>query len=261
MIKTLPLLVSLLGMTASLSAQIVLTVDNDDWNEATWGPGPSAPTSGNDYLVDGANAANNTRVETPTFAGDSLTLTNAGLALFKSSGSTNWILDGGTLQHGTANNTFTVGGDVDVVSASTINLNNGDFVFSAPLSGSGDLTIEENSGATSLTLNGGGTYSGQLDLDTTDVEITFGTSLSNASLLITGGSYNLTNNISLASFTADSVTLSPGTYNATDLTNAGVSSFTDNGGTLTVVPEPSSAILMLAGGGLLFAMGRRPRRG
>jgi len=233
----LVLFITAAGMAAPAFGQIVLTVDNDGWQEATWGTPAAVATAGNDYVVDGSNAANNTRVETAAFAGDSLSLINGGEAGFKSSGSANWILDGGILKHVQLNGTYAIEGTVDVQGASTINTNNGIFSLDATLSGSAGLAFANGTSTTGprgMILNGGGSYSGTMDFQFSSglYFVRFGNSYTNATVPSSGsGTYDLLNDVSFAGFSWDGITLNPGTYNATDLTTAGITSFIDNGGT------------------------------
>lgn len=60
--------------------------------------------------------------------------------------------------------------------------------------------------------------------------------------------YLLQNNVSVTSATFGTTTLSPGTYNGTDLSALGLGDFVvNNGGTIVVVPEPSTIALAVAG--------------
>ncbi len=72
--------------------------------------------------------------------------------------------------------------------------------------------------------------------------------------------YLLQNNVSVTSATFGTTALSPGTYTGTDLANLGLGDFVvNNGGTIVVVPEPSTIALAVTGGLLGLAVSRRRR--
>ncbi len=267
-------------LAGSLHAQIELTVDNDDWNDAAWGSPVEQPTAGNDYVVDGSNSADNTRVNDgggSVFAGDSLTLTNGGAAWFAGDGTADWILDGGEFRNIDAGSTFTIGGTVDVQSDSTVDLNKGAFNWDAALSGSGTLSFSglfasNAASANTFGANSDGGFTGIFSLGgstnpATEVVFTFETDFASAGLDVTGDAvnnivYDLTGDRSFGSVTFGSTVLSAGTtYDATALANAGVDTdlFNDGGGTLTVIPEPSSFALLAGALGLGLVCLRRRR--
>lgn len=70
--------------------------------------------------------------------------------------------------------------------------------------------------------------------------------------------YDLSTNASFGAVKIGGITLAPGTYDFDDLTDAGVSaSFTNGAGTLTVIPETSSAVLGALASAVLLRRRRR----
>ena len=264
-------------MTASLtSAQIALNVDGGDWDDPVWGPANESATAGNDYIVNNTNGAFD--LDLPggaptTFAGDSLTIVSGSRADFKQDGTATWILDGGTLRHTSGGNNFDIGGSLDITAnGGAIDYNNGSFTVSASLTGSGDLSLTSGSGNTSnMLFSGGGSFSGTLNFTTLDSAVNaaaldFSAAYSNASVVFsdpsnyTTGLYDLDSTDTFAAFTVGSTSLAPGTYTYTDLTNEGIGDlFTNNSGSLTVVPEPSVSLLLLGSSALLLLVRRRVR--
>ena len=242
-----------------------------DWNVAIWGSPAAAPTSGNDYATDGNDVRNTNNV---TFGGDTLRVDAGSTVITKQDATVTggWFLNGGTITNGDRGNLYTIGGDVAVQAASIIQSTKGSLSFTGQLLGGADLSVNflgEGVDDQYISFEGGGAYSGTITAgETADTknfdgwELRLAQSLANATVVIGADtSYDLSNSITVAGFTADSVTLSAGTYDATDLANAGISSFVDNGGTLTIaaIPEPSALLFLGSLLGLL-AVWRRPRR-
>jgi hypothetical protein len=72
--------------------------------------------------------------------------------------------------------------------------------------------------------------------------------------------FNLNSDISFRAVTVNGTALDPGTYDFSDLDILAPGKFVNNSGSLTVIPEPSSALLGgLAMAGWLFGSGRRRR--
>jgi fibronectin-binding autotransporter adhesin len=176
-------LVGSLAMPA-YSADITLnasdTLGNSSFNTAGGWSNAAAPSAGNNYIT------GNFILRTPasgasfTFGGDSLRVNNTngysqGL-LYKGTGNTgiitvnNLILDGGFISH--ANGTgdvFNLAGSMSVVSPSTIYAKQGHINISAPISGTGNLTIaatDDNANAAQriVTLQGNNTYAGNINV-------------------------------------------------------------------------------------------------
>ena len=186
------------------------------------------------------------------------------------------ILNGGGLTMGVASSsaldyTATAG----TVSVNAINggllgaegKDNNDFTFNfAALTGSGDLRVlgifngaivaQETNILISAATNLSG-YTGTFRvLDDVDFGFLGNVSLATFGLFVetpdTPGSieakYLLQNNVSVTSATFGTTTLSPGTYNGTDLSTLGLGDFVvNNGGIIVVVPEPSTIALAVAG--------------
>ncbi len=254
------ILVLVLAAMASADT-ITLSVDNDGWQEAIWGDPASVATSGNDYVVDGSTAANNTRIETAVFAGDSLSLINGAQALVKADGEANFILDGGEIRHGQASTTYKIGGTIQVLGDSTIDKNNGNLEIDALVSGGAKLSLVENSTFDYIKFtNASNTFTGTFDLSSGtgvfyldfDYDEASGASLNMAA----GAKLLLDQNLSFASVVLDGTPLGIGTYSATDDAISAYMQDTAATGSLTVVPEPTTMALVGLGG-LLAARRRR----
>lgn len=131
-----------------------------------WNPS-GAPVAGNDYVV------SIPRLRTPaatgdfTFAGSSLTIaTSAGNMTFKGNSSAvitvpNLILSGGLIDHLNASDqVFTLAGNLTVTgTGSRLSATQGPIVVTAPIAGTGELTIIANLGTTFAAAN---TFTGNL---------------------------------------------------------------------------------------------------
>jgi hypothetical protein len=151
-----------------------------DWNAPIWQPGSISPQAGNTYEVLSGGLVRNPLNSASSFPGDALKLDAGSILRFKPpspgvattvdfpgvTGNAGLILNGGGLDPGTQNTVFTVGGKILVASNSFLlgpSTNGGgrNFLFTASLSGSGDITEQnflEGTGATILSSNN--TYTG-----------------------------------------------------------------------------------------------------
>lgn len=265
----LPAAILLLASAHSQAAVIYQTATmgfGTNWNQNFWGTPAATPTSGNTYVNNDSGFL--TRTSSTAFAGDSLTMqSNADLSL-KSDASANLILDGGKMSLGDVSVAYTVSGSLEVASSSVIEFTNvGTINVAAPLSGSGGLSLTRTSGdpsgASLLNINGGGTYTGTITVNWNNLNTTIGfaSSLSGATISAgtNAGKFNVQNTLTFAGFTWDGVTLAPGTYNYSQLTTAGIkaSNLADLGGTITVIPEPTTWALLTASLTALVVFRRR----
>lgn len=264
---------------AGYSDTVYNAVNNLDWNDATeWGG--SAPTAGNDYVVNtgaypsmriGASGASS------TFGGDNLILTGGSDSLIKANGGTtstvtgNLTFDGATLRNGpntAGDNTlaatqFIIGaGGGTLTSSRTMGI----WTLDGTLTGSGDLglSIYNPSGGDGvvISITGISGYTGAITV-TSDVDLEFGTDYTfTGGLDITDASSQLVvNNGQTLTFAegtlVDSVngTVAAGSYSGAALDGLG-SDYINNGGTVVVIPEPGTLGLVGMMGGCLLLIRR-----
>ncbi len=143
------------------------TLGNSSFNAAGgWNPA-AVPSAGNDYVVAIQRLRTPVTAGDYAFAGASLTLsTTGGNLTFKTNSSStitvpNLILAGGLVDHLNANNqVFTLAGNLTVTSTgSRISATQGPINVTAPIAGTGDLTILNNLGTTFSAAN---TFTGNL---------------------------------------------------------------------------------------------------
>ncbi|WP_411846267.1 hypothetical protein AAFN60_00940 [Roseibacillus persicicus] len=258
--------------------------------------GGTAPTAGNDYVV-GAGHRMRTPADggSYTFAGDSLTISDAspsgdlvGLS-YKGTGTTgiitvnNLILDNGSINHiSGAGDVMNLDGSITVASDSLMYAKQGSINILADISGSATITNPGADGAgrilsfssTSSTFSGSLVNNGNFLLsDDAVFNFLIGASGINNSMsgsgstvvdgdfiLDLGGassspgdSWDLASGASFGS----TFTVSGFTDNGDDTWSSGLYSFDESTGLLTVVPEPSAALL--GGLGLLTLLRRRSR--
>ena len=274
----LGLVVAALTLSQAGGALYVQTVDNIDWNAAMWGSPASAPTAGNNYESAAVGGNNRFRISasgaSSTFAGDNLTLVTGTTALNKTlNGNTSTVtgtltLDGGNIVHAPNAGsiaTLATGGFVVTGTGSTIGLayTGNSLSITGGLSGTGDLLLDyQDVGAViSRTLSFGsvGAYTGTISV-TEKVQLDFGSDVDfGGNLAIDSDSFlNIDQSITIArdALTFDGSVIAAGIYSGTDLTDLGAG-FLDGGGTLTVLPEPSSIALLGLGGAMALLRRRR----
>ena len=287
------ILATALSTQAATITQTVAGAFGSNWNSAIWGSPAAAPTTGNDYVTAsglfasgstglGANVTGRIRESGTTFGGDSVTISSATEILMKqNNGSTSngdVIMNGGVIrlspdnagsailagtlnitsssvlgvvQHVAAGTTLTISstvtgsGDMRLAAANTSNstVTNHAIVFSGNLTGYSG-TIDVGGGNQALTLNLAQAY------NLPDLTLTYGNH-SSADIL------NLTHNIAIGAFSFGATQLDVGTYTAAQLNSLfGSGSQFTGANTLTVIPEPGTALLGLFG---MLALLRRRR--
>jgi hypothetical protein len=267
---------------------------NPTWNDTTvWGG--AAPAPGNTYVTTsglmastnsnlGVSITGRVRDNGTTFGGDSLTISSGTELLLKqNSVSTpattgNVILNGGVLRLApNSPGPGALAGTLNIAANSVLGaVSTGAEIFtiSSTLTGSASLRLAAGGGSTTNTILFNGDLSGYTgtilvgggdNLVTVDFALDY--NLPNLSLAYDGigittlDDLNLTNNITVGSFTfgtGANATLAAGTYTAAQLnaTYGNGSQFT-GAGSLTVVPEPCSAVSLLGGVGMLLGLRRR----
>jgi MYXO-CTERM domain-containing protein len=284
---------SLLALSsASHAATIVQTVNdtvNDSWNNA--GPWVSAVSPGNDYVTApgfvspgntrlGADVTGRIRDIGTTFNGDSLTIVSGTEVLLKQNlgetSSANLILNGGILRSSPdATGSATVAGTIDFQSASIIGVvanASQTLTISSALTGAANLRLAAGADPFSVTpttvlsliFNGDlSSYTGNMDIGGGDYRLTvrLASDYFLPSMSISMGNFattdilDLSNDIAIGGFSFAATPLATGTYTASELNTLFGSGRFTGGSTLTVIPEPSAALL--GGLGLLVLLRRR----
>ena len=287
-----------LQASAAVIIQTANDGSNNNWNlDTIWGG--ATPTSGNTYVTGtgfAAAGATNLGVSvtgrirdiggTP-FAGDSLTIVSGSELLLKNQATTstaNIILNGGVIRFAPdGNSAATLAGNLNVAAESYLGTNIGviaTFTVASALTGNSILHVSAGSpNTTNLsstisftgdlsgftgTLNlGGGTRTGGAK----DATLDFGQDYFLPSVTLRMGEFasadflNLDQNLTFGSFSFASTSLAAGTYSAETLNGLfGNGSQFIGGGSLSVVPEPSAAALLVGAGCGLVVLGRRRRR-
>ena len=152
-------IITLAGLSLSHAASVTMTnsdtVGNSSFNSGlNWDSG-AAPSAGNDYITGDFILRTPADGSSHTFGGNSLTVSNVtgyprGL-LYKGTGATGVItindlrIDGAYVSHANGvGDVFQLAGSINVVSDSTIYAKQGEIYISAPISGSGSLTIPQS---------------------------------------------------------------------------------------------------------------------
>ena len=281
-------LVMAVGTTQA--ATINFTGGGSNWvDPVNWGG--NAVTAGNTYVM-GSN--NTTSVGgTTTFSGDLLVQNGFNATLFTGNNAAFTanlqIINGGRLQRNQTGNSV-VSGTILVDSGTGRLWANGGGVRSLEINSliSGDATIDIGGGQIDdgvILTNAANTFSGTWDtfgtgffrstvqgslgtgdiiVDTGIFDAEYNLDATSNSLNMTGGTYELdTFNHTYAEndVVIGTLTLTPGTYDITSLNTLAVveglspTSFTGTTGTLTVIPEPASLVLL--GVGSLLMLSRR----
>lgn len=282
-----------LALPSAHAATIVQTVSAGggvDWNAALWDSPAAAPTAGNDYVTaagliasggtslgTGTNVTSRIRLVSTglTFAGDSLTVSAGTEILGKNAGtySANIILNGGIIRWAPdATSSATLGGTINVAADSVIGVvqvtaaASTAFTVSSKLTGSSNLRLAAGQGSLhTLSFTGDlsgytGTFNAGGGGNLLTLNLAQEYNLPNLGLAFgdftTADQLNLSHDISIGSFSFGASSLDAGTYTAAEL-NAlyGSGSQFLGGSTLTVIPEPTAALL--GGLGLLTLLRRR----
>jgi hypothetical protein len=261
------------------AATIVQTVDNIDWNAAMWGTPAAAPTAGNDYVTALVNT-NRFRISadgtSSTFAGDSITVATGTRALMKNTDGTtatiggNLTMDGGLLSlaaNTVGSATLDVNQFIVTTNGAHIDMaNNGvTLTIAGILTGSGDILIDyesgTNAGTRGISFAGINAYTGAIAVND-QMDIDFGADyvFSNTLTLSSGSVLNVDQTLTFDEgdlIDAVNGAVAAGTYSGAGLTGLGAN-YADGGGTIVVVPEPSSGLLaIVAFSGVLFLRRRK----
>lgn len=267
--------------TASQGANV------NGWNVASVWDNSLAPSSGNSYINAAGMVLRTPEASNTVFAGDSLTI--RGILALKSPGansrtkSASVILDGGTISNYTAGNnlTQTLAGTMEVIATSTIGAGGGGEnrhnQFSALVSGSAGIDLTSaNATSANIFTNASNTFSGLWNLQSGILRFTTGgavgsglismsggtleiqSSWTGRSLSLTGGSVALADyQWAVQSLTIGATTFEEGTYDLTALNAVGGVTFTGGAGTITVIPEASVMVSLMAGALPLLLRRRR----
>jgi len=250
----------------------------NDWNNTTnyfsqQGSGGTAPSqmAGNDFFNDGflVRASPGSTANSSTFAGDSLTMEGGALTMRSGIGGTTTVpylvSNGTTINNNYADATFVANTFINN-GTTTLNANvsggqitNFSFDF---LSGAGDLefistNVSGGGRVINLSVIDGSTFTGNLFWASGNpVTVSFGNDLYLAGSTFTAESTSritLDQDVSFGGLVIDGDVLAEGTYTYAFLESTYGDIFNDGGsGSITVVPEPTSGALLLAGLGLLL---------
>ena len=270
-------LVALVSGLPAAAQTVTMTTSNpsgSSWETGSgWSDGQPAG-AGKDYVVNGGFLVRSPAATDPVFAGNSLTLNGTGELRMKHTGTvTIGTLNlGGVLNNGD-NGTKSVAGTVNVLNPASVT---GDAasgarttILNSQVTGAAALNVRQaTAGTNTITLvlaNPANTYTGLITVqDRGLLQFDYDAPAGGPSVdVLTGGKFNLTRDVTFAlgSFRTDGTPLAAGTYDFAALSDQGLGNYFNSGpGTLTVVPEPSSAagIGLLAAGGC--ALARRARR-
>lgn len=245
------------------------------WNSSSDGSGtsPGAISSSDTYSTNGytLRTPNSTSAATATqtFAGGTL-LVDGGKLLLKSDTSiiSNLVSVGGQIVNGSSSHRsdLTLQAANFQVNAATImqGATDRDSTFSfGTLSGAGDLTIimisQSSSGGGNFYLSASDAsgYSGTLTLDSGSFDFDSDFTSSGALVIAGGTTFTLDQDLTFTGLTIDGDVFAAGTYSYSDLSNDYASVFgSSTAGSITVIPEPASLMLMGIGG---LVMSRRRR--
>lgn len=257
------------------------------WNLASIWDNSAAPSIGNTYVNQATMVLRTPEASNSVFAGDSLTV--RGVLALKSPGnasrtkSADVILDGGTISNYTAGGGFTqtLAGTLQVLSTSTISGGGGSEIrhnqFTALVSGSANLNLNSVTPASAnIFANASNTFSGTWNLQSGILRFTNGGAVGSGLIAMSGGTLEIQDNwvgnslalsagsVALAdyqwtvqSLTVGSTNFGQGTYDIAALNGIGGVTFTGSAGTITVIPEPSVIVSLMAGAMPLIARRRR----
>jgi len=276
-------------ITSSTSHAAVITLSTTDnstensfGNSSGTGLSPAAPSShwsnaGNisssdDYVVSGGRVLRTINDGGDvTFFGNSLTIDNGTLALKGGGPATAFTVsdlqlnNGGTLSQSAngPNHNATLLGSIEVLAGGGFLANNVStrtLTLGTSLAGAGNLTIA--SGATGkfvFSLTDAATFTGSLILN--DGQVSFTNALVSGGGMIanTGTVISLDQNLTFTGLTIQGNVFANGTYSYATLNSTYDSIFADGGsGSITVVPEPSTWAMVVAGAmGTMFCYRRR----
>lgn len=240
-----------------------------DWNTQVDGLGVNASTmTGNDFFVTSGRTVG-TPTGNSTFGGVSLTIDNGGTFSVRNSGTK-------TISNLAANSgaTFTANTTNVLLSATTTISGNTNFNFIAAsststfslgvLSGSGNISLSATGAndvfivdATSAT-----NYTGTIGWTGSNLPVLqFGSTLTFGGGLVAADAtsrINLDQNVTFSSVTLNGMSLDAGTYSYLYLNTNYDTIFVNGGsGSITVVPEPATAVCVVGGIGAFFLARRR----
>jgi hypothetical protein len=276
------LIATLVMASVAQAATIEQTTNNLDWMASgSWG---ADPTAGNDYKTKDFTPAffDTLRINSAgsNFAGDFITLVGDTRLLLKYYGAATPTVS--TLQGGNGNLVCQAGSKIlyapnaqGVTPNTTVaildigqliaggnfalesNLVN-TFKIAGTLTGTGNVRLQsenDNSpgaNSTIITLDAVSNYTGVITVANPivldfDSDVTFGELFLEAATTSVAGRLNVDKIVTVNKVTAGDTVIAAGTYSGASLTALGAN-FIDGGGTLVVVPEPATMILLALGG-------------
>lgn len=288
--KVLVISLGIATVTVSAAQAALVTQDttnntNDSWSQAATWDNNNPASVGNDYVTPSGFVLRSPAYYGPgtAFPGDSLTIYGALGLTPSSTGSLTFsdlTIDGGNLGIYTASNDRPIYGNITLANDVRFSNSSGrSLYFEAAIGGSGTTSIV-NGGRTIL-VNPANTYGGTWIISDGQLVTSGGTLgdgasmaiagantsdyieldydwVTNGTLTVTGGLFYLSHDHTVSSFVVGSTVFGPGVYTHADLDSAGFGSlFTDDGGSITVVPEPATAALFALGGITLVGLHRR----